>query len=76
MKGLFYAARPIVSDMLSTILFAALFALTNNIYLSTGAAMALGIGQVGLEKVARHGRCPACNGRAWAWSRCLAARPC
>jgi intracellular septation protein A len=46
MKNLFYAARPIVSDMLSTIVFAALFALTNNIYLSTAAAIALGVGQV------------------------------
>jgi len=51
MKNLFYAARPIVTDMFSTILFAALFALTNNIYLSTGAAIALGIGQVGFEKL-------------------------
>jgi len=52
-KNLFYAARPILTDMLSTILFAALFALTSNIYLATGAAMALGIGQVGLEKLRR-----------------------
>ena len=37
MRNLFYAARPIVTDMFSTILFAALFALTNNVYLSTGA---------------------------------------
>jgi intracellular septation protein A len=51
MKNLFYAARPIVTDMLSTILFAVLFGLTNNIYLSTGAAVALGIGQVGVEKL-------------------------
>ncbi|MDB5482312.1 MAG: intracellular septation protein [Caulobacteraceae bacterium] len=51
MKNLFYAARPIVSDMLSTILFAALFALTNNIYLSTGFAVALGVGQVAYEKL-------------------------
>jgi len=53
MKSLFYAARPIVSDMLSTILFAALFALTNNIYLSTGVAVALGVGQVVFEKLRR-----------------------
>jgi intracellular septation protein A len=39
--------------MLSTILFAALFALTSNIYLATGAAMALGIGQVAFEKLRR-----------------------
>ncbi len=51
MKNLFYAARPILSDMLSTLIFAALFSLTNNIYLSTGVAVALGIGQVLYEKL-------------------------
>jgi intracellular septation protein A len=51
MKNLFYAARPIVTDMFSTIVFAALFALTNNIYVSTGAAIAMGVGQVGYEKL-------------------------
>ena len=51
MKNLLYAARPILSDMLSTILFAALFSLTKNIYLSTGVAVALGVGQVVYEKL-------------------------
>ena len=51
MNTLFYAARPILSDMLSTILFAALFSLTKNIYLSTGVAVALGVGQVLYEKM-------------------------
>jgi len=51
MKTLFYAARPILSDMLSTILFAALFSLTSNIYLSTGAAIALGALQVLYERL-------------------------
>ena len=51
MKNLFYAARPILSDMLSTIVFAALFAFTNNIYLSTGVAIAMGVGQVAWEKL-------------------------
>ena len=51
MNNLFYAARPILSDMLSTILFAALFSLTKNIYLSTGVAVALGVGQVLYEKL-------------------------
>ncbi len=53
MKNLFYAARPVLTDMLSTVLFAALFALTSNIYIATGSAMAFGIGQVGLEKLRR-----------------------
>jgi intracellular septation protein A len=51
MKNLFYAARPILTDMLSTILFAVLFGFTNNIYVSTGAAVALGVGQVAFEKL-------------------------
>ena len=51
MNTLFYAARPILSDMLSTILFAALFSLTKNIYVSTGVAVALGVGQVLYEKL-------------------------
>jgi intracellular septation protein A len=51
MKNLFYAARPILTDMLSTILFAGLFALTSNIYISTGAAVAMGVGQVTFEKL-------------------------
>jgi intracellular septation protein A len=50
MKNLFHAARPILSDMFSTILFAALFSLTDNVYLSTGFAVALGVGQVVWEK--------------------------
>jgi intracellular septation protein A len=48
-KTFFYAARPILTDMVSTIIFAALFALTNNVYLATGVAVALGVGQVGTE---------------------------
>lgn len=50
MNSLFYAARPILSDMLSTFLFAGLFAFTNNVYLSTGVAIALGVGQAAWEK--------------------------
>jgi intracellular septation protein A len=51
MKNLFHAARPIISDMFSTIIFAALFSLTDNIYISTAAAVAMGIGQVLWEKL-------------------------
>ena len=54
MNSLFYAARPILADMLSTILFAALFSLTSNVMVATAAAVALGIGQVAYEK--RRGR--------------------
>jgi intracellular septation protein A len=51
MNTLFHAARPILSDMLSTLLFAALFSLTDNIQVSTGCAVALGVGQVLYEKL-------------------------
>jgi intracellular septation protein A len=53
MKNLFHAARPILTDMVATLIFAALFALTGSIYLSTGVAVALGAGQVGLEILRR-----------------------
>ncbi|HEY2483259.1 MAG TPA: septation protein IspZ [Caulobacteraceae bacterium] len=51
MKNLFYAARPILTDMLSTIVFAGLFALTSNIYVSTSAAIVMGVGQAAYEKL-------------------------
>lgn len=49
MNSLFYAARPILADMLSTFLFAGLFAWTHNVVLATGVGMAIGLGQVGWE---------------------------
>lgn len=62
MRNLLFAARPILIDTLSTILFAVLFGLTDNPYLATGAAVAFGIGQVGFEKL-RGRRIP---GMQWA----------
>jgi intracellular septation protein A len=51
MIRLFQAFLPILSDFLSTIVFVILMAITNNLVLSVGVAMAIGIGQIALEKI-------------------------
>ena len=47
------ALRPLVADLLSSIFFAALLAITGNIYLSTGIGIAIGIGQILVMKLMR-----------------------
>jgi intracellular septation protein A len=49
--SLFRAFRPLLSDFLSTIVFAIVFAATKNIYYSVGAGIAVGVGQVVLAKI-------------------------
>jgi intracellular septation protein A len=46
MKNLAYAIRPLALDMLATLFFAGVFALTKNLYLSTAIGVATGVGQV------------------------------
>ena len=46
MKNLMYAVRPLAMDMMSTLLFVTISALTHNPLLATGAAMAVGIARV------------------------------
>ena len=46
MKNLAYAIRPLVLDMLSTLFFAGVFALTNNVILSTAVGMVTGVAQI------------------------------
>jgi intracellular septation protein A len=46
MKNLAYAIRPLALDMLSTLFFAGVYALTRNLYLSTGIGIAIGVSQV------------------------------
>jgi intracellular septation protein len=46
MKNLLYAAKPLALDLLSTLVFVVLSALTHNILLATGVAMAAGAGRV------------------------------
>jgi intracellular septation protein len=53
MRNFLYAARPILTDMISSIAFAILLGFTNNVVLSTAIAMAIGVGQVGLELARR-----------------------
>ena len=46
MSNLVQALKPLVADLASTIFFAALIAITGNIYLATGVGIAVGILQV------------------------------
>jgi intracellular septation protein len=49
MKGLFNAAKGLMSDMASTIAFLVLMLATHNVVLSVLAAMALGVAQIGWQ---------------------------
>ncbi|MFI4963810.1 MAG: inner membrane-spanning protein YciB [Caulobacterales bacterium] len=51
MNGLLYAARPLVSDFLPTIVFAVLVALKVDVRIATGAALLVGIAQVAIQKL-------------------------
>ncbi len=47
---LLYAGKWLLADLLSTLVFVGLFALTHNVYASTGLAIAIGIGQIAYLK--------------------------
>ena len=47
MRNLAYAIRPLAIDMLATLFFAAVFAVTRNLVLSTAIGVATGVGQIG-----------------------------
>ena len=51
MKNLLFAARPLALDLLSTLVFVGLSALTHNILMATGVAMAAGAARVVWLKV-------------------------
>lgn len=51
MKNLIYAARPLVSDFLSTIFYVALIALHVDVRLATGVAIAVGVTQTVVMKL-------------------------
>lgn len=51
MRNFFNAGRFLVEDLLSTIFFVALFSLTKSLYLATGVAIAVGVGQVLLARL-------------------------
>jgi intracellular septation protein A len=46
MKNLAYAIRPLALDMLSTLFFAGVFALTHNLWAATGLGIAIGVAQI------------------------------
>jgi len=50
MKNLFEAARVLLLDLASTLLFLAVFLLTDNLFLAVGLGMALGVLQIGWQK--------------------------
>jgi len=54
MKNLFQAARVLISDLASTLLFFVLYLLTDNLYLSVGLGMALGLAQIGWQLFRRN----------------------
>jgi intracellular septation protein len=49
MKNLLQAARVLLSDLASTVLFLVLYLLTDNLYLAVGLGMVLGICQIGWQ---------------------------
>jgi intracellular septation protein A len=53
MKDFFQASRVLLLDMASTLLFLAVYVLTDNLFLAVGIGMALGIGQIGWEAAHR-----------------------
>jgi intracellular septation protein A len=53
MKNLLFAARPLALDLLSTLVFVALSALTHNVLLATGVAMVAGAARVAWLKMRR-----------------------
>jgi len=53
MNSLLYAARPLVSDFLPTIVFAVLIALHVDMRVATGAALLVGVAQVSIQRLRR-----------------------
>jgi intracellular septation protein A len=51
MKNLLFAARPLALDLLSTLVFAAISALTHNVLFATGVALGAGATRVGYLKL-------------------------
>ena len=49
MTNLFQAARVLMLDLASTLLFLAVYLLTDNLFLAVGLGMALGVTQIGWQ---------------------------
>lgn len=54
MKNLFQASKILLLDLASTLLFLAVYGLTNDLFLAVGLGMALGLAQIGWQLVHRH----------------------
>ncbi len=53
MSNIAEALKPLVADLASSIFFAALLAITGNIYVATGIGIAVGVGQVAVQLLRR-----------------------
>lgn len=53
MGSLLFASRALATDLLPTLIFAVLIALKVDVVMATGASMAVGVGQIGVMKLAR-----------------------
>jgi intracellular septation protein len=51
MNNLLYAARPLISDFLPTIVFAVLLAMKVDVRIATGAALLVGVAQVAIQRL-------------------------
>jgi intracellular septation protein A len=51
MSNIIQALKPLLADLASTIFFAALLAITGNVYLATGVGIAVGVGQIVIDKL-------------------------
>ena len=49
MKNLFEAGRVLLLDLASTLLFLAIYLITDNLFVAVGIGMALGVGQIGWQ---------------------------
>lgn len=47
------AMKPLLADLASTIFFAALLAITGNVYIATGVGIAVGVGQFAIQRIRR-----------------------
>ena len=53
MRNLFQAARVLLMDLASTILFLVVYLATDNLYVAVGLGMALGVAQIGWQRARR-----------------------
>ena len=67
MTPLLSAARALLMDFASTILFFGIYAITDNIVLAVALGVALAVGQIPVGNFCSAGPSIPCNGSAWWW---------